>query len=863
MAGDALPAGTVTFVFTDIEGSTRLLGQLGATYAQLLDQHNRLLAEVFARHGGVVFGTEGDAMFVAFERASAAMAAAVDAQLRLQEQAWPEDAVVRVRMGVHTGDADVVGDNYVGMSVHVAARVSSAGHGGQVLASDVTRHLAPDVDSIDLGRHRLKDVGEVGLWQLAHPGLERDFPPLRTLTAMPNNLPSAVDPFVGRTAELAGVHEALAESRLVTLTGPGGCGKTRLALEASTAALSSYPDGVWFVSLAVAEDGERVVPLVAEVLRVSERTDEPLADTLEQWLRERQLLLVLDNCESVVPAVAGFADRYLGQCAGVRILATSREFLGVRGERALATPPLNVADDPVLAGVSDAVELFLVRASAAVPSFDVGAADVATVAQICRRLDGLPLAIELAAARLRALSLEQLATRLDDRFRILRAGERTLQAVVTWSYDLLTDAERELFVRLAVFPAHFRLEAVEMVVTDDLVDEIDVVDLLTRLVEKSLVTTTMEGDAYRYRLLETLREYAFARLEERGEVSRWRDRLLEWAMTRVDHVEESLRRPAQDAALRSVISDSVTLRASMDWAMSRGDDLAALRIATAVPIGLNGERRQIITDLLVRVGSAADGWIAGRAYSALGNMAFEQADWSASTEANAVAHDHFLAVGSDRHAGWAIYLRAHGAWGMGDLAAVDRLIVDAIAYFRSEADTMGLGYALWVASLRTSDLDDAKRMAAEADELLRGDGSVMGVAHNVEGRGIIAFDRDELDDAATFVAEAVELFATYGNVGCSAHALEAAAVVVGRTGRAEVATELLGAAEELRHRSGQGHRPWEIRARHGDIEDRIAPLTPAAQEAALAAGRQHSLESAARAALDALSSAGRGVTTVR
>ena len=681
---------------------------------------------------------------------------------------------------------------------------------------------------------------------------ERDFPPLRTLKAA-HNLPAAIDSFVGRRAELAGVLDALGDGRLVTLTGPGGSGKTRLALEAATAVLPTFRDGVWFVSLAVAGNGERVVPLVAAALGVGESTDAPVADAVEDWLRGRELLLVLDNCEPVVGAVASFAERYLARCAGVRILATSREVLGVRGERALATPPLNVADDQARAGESDAVELFMVRASAAAPDFDADAADVGTVAQICRRLDGLPLAIELAAARLRALSLEQIATRLDDRFRLLRAGERTLEAVVAWSYDLLTDAEREVFVRLAVFPADFSLDAVEMVVADDVVAAGDVLDLLTRLVEKSLVTTVVSGDNYRYRLLETLREYALARLDERGEVDRWNDRLLEWAMTRVEYVEESLRRPAQDAAMQSVIADAVTLRAAMSWAESRGDQLAALRIVSAVPVGLAGDRRQMITDLLVRVGDAADARVAGVAYAALGELAYDQGDWVASSEASAIAREHFVAIGSDRDAGWADLNAAYAAWGIGDLPEVDRVISKAVAMFQKGDDMMGLGYALFVASLRTSDLGEAQRLAADADELLRTTGSPVGIAHNVEGRGIIAYDRDELADAAAFVAEAVEIFARSGNLGCSAHALEAAAAIVGRNGRAEVATELLGAADELRRRSGVSHKPWEIRARHGDIDDRVAPLSPAVREAALTAGRQHTLESAARVAIDALS----------
>ena len=283
-------------------------------------------------------------------------------------------------------------------------------------------------------------------------------------------------------------------------------------------------------------------------------------------------------------------------------------------------------------------------------------------------------------------------------------------------------------------------------------------------------------------------------------------------MTRVEYVEESLRRPAQDTALESVRADAVTLRTAMDWADGRGDQLSALRIASAVPIGLMGERRQIITDLLVRVGNAADGWVAAVAYTALGNVAYEQGDWLASSGASAIARKHFVLAGSDRDAAWADLNGAYASWGMGDLLEVDQLASKAIALFRTGADTMGLGYALSLASLRTSDLDDAQRLAAEADELLRATDSPMGIAHNVEGRGIIAYDRDELADAAVFVAEAVELFARFGNVGCCAHALESAAVIVGQAGQAETATELLGAADELRRSSGANHKPWEIRA---------------------------------------------------
>jgi predicted ATPase/class 3 adenylate cyclase len=846
-----LPSGTVTFLFTDVEGSTRLWEDHPRVMHDVLARHDEIMRGAIESHAGHVVKTTGDGFHAAFGTARDALEAAVAAQQALAGEPSVQGVVVKVRMGVHTGEARVRDGDYYGSELNRAARLMAVGHGGQVLVSEVTHRLAPDVAAMDLGSHHLKDVGEVGIWQLTHPSLQREFPPLRTLEAA-NNLPASVDSFVGRRAELAEVLDALGDSRLVTLTGPGGSGKTRLALEAAAAALRSFRNGVWFVGLAVAGNGERCVPLVATALGVPEPTDEPVADALERWLQDRELLLVLDNCEPIVEAVASFAERYLARCAGVRMLATTREVLGVRGERALSTPPLDVADDLARARESDAVELFMLRATAAAPGFDADVADVATVVQICRRLDGLPLAIELAAARLRALSLEQIATRLDDRFRLLRVGERTLEAVVAWSYDLLTNAERELFARLAVFPADFTLDAAETVASDAVVDEGDILDLLTRLVEKSLVTTVISDDTYRYRLLETLREYARARLAERGEVDRWRDRLLDWAMTRVEYVEASLRRPAQDAALESVRGDAATLRAAMDWANTRGDQLAALRIASAIPIGFVGERRQIVTSLLERLGSGVEPWFAGHAYSALGNLAFEQGDWVESSECHELSAEHFLLAGSARNAAWATYFGVHPAWGAGDGAKADALVRQAIDRFRSDGDEMGLGNALADAALLTMDLDEAQRLAAEGDELVRTTGSPIGVAHTVEGRGIIAYDRNELADAAAFVAEAVEIYRSYDNLGCCAHALESAAVIVGQAGQRETATELLGAAEALRRRSGASHKPFEIRARHPDIDDRVAPLSPAAREAALDTGRQHTLESAARAALDAL-----------
>jgi predicted ATPase/DNA-binding XRE family transcriptional regulator len=656
---------------------------------------------------------------------------------------------------------------------------------------------------------------------------------LSAMSAPRNNLPAPVDLFVGRQAELAEIKAALRAHRLVTLTGPGGCGKTRLALEAASAVVPTFADGVWLVPLASVSDGSRLFEAVAQVLRLADMAGEAIADTVEQWLRDQELLLILDNCEHIVAAVAGLCERLLRNCGRLRVLATSREFLDVRGEHAIRTPPLTLPDDLALAPLSDAVQLFLARAEAAAPSLRPGLEDLGTVSRVCRRLDGLPLAIELVAARLRALSLTQLAARLDDQFwQVTRGGRtehaqpRTLEAVVAWSYNLLGEDEQRVFERIAVFPGHFTLEMAEAVVPGAPVSELDVVDLVASLVGKSLVTTVNAADGLRYQLLEMLRQYGRDRLAERGEADKFQERLLAWAMSGVEHLEAAVRTPAMDDALRRTVIDAVTYRAAMQWAATNGQQGAALRIASMVPFSHHrGNRQAEILDALDRAQRAGqlDDLAAGHAWAAVANIAFELTDWDTSLRACDLAAGHFQAAGVPRLAAWTQYIRLHSAWGAGQLDVVDNLVSGAIANFRSERDEMGLGYSLWVASLRSTDLAASKDLADEADELLRRAGAPIGIAHNSEGRGIIAFERGELGAAASFIAEAVECFESYGNLGCAAHAIEAAAVVIAAadTRQVELAAELLAVATELRRQSGQGYAPWEIRGRLGKLEDWI------------------------------------------
>jgi predicted ATPase/DNA-binding XRE family transcriptional regulator len=687
---------------------------------------------------------------------------------------------------------------------------------------------------------------------------------IAALSALRNNLPAPVDSFIGRQTELAEITSAVRAGRLVTLTGPGGSGKTRLALEAAASLVTAFPEGVWLVTLATITDGSRLHETVAQALKVSDTPGEAIADTLGYWLRDRDLLLILDNCEHVVPSVASFCERLLPVCNRLRILATSREFLDVRGERVIQTAPLTVPDDPSDAPASDAVQLFLARAAAAAPGFRPAEADLDIVMEVCRHLDGLPLAIELAAARLRALSLNQLSARLDDQFWRLTGGNRSkapsqrpLEAVVAWSYDLLTDAEQHAFARLAVFPHHFTLDMAEAVVSDPPVDKPDVLDVLASLVGKSLVATVTAPDGLRYRLLEMLRQYGRDRLVERSELDHFRERLFAWAMASVDWIESTMRTPVMDDALRQAAIDAVSYRAATEWAAAHVQFGGALRIASTVPLSHHrGERRAEILARLSQAQEAGqlDDAAAGHAWAAVSNIAFEQSDWQGSQQASELAAGHFRAAGLPRLAAWSHYLNVHAAWGAGQLEEVDRRLGEVIASFRLEGDDMGLGYSLWVASLRNADLAAAQQMSAEADGLLRGLRVPMGVAHNAEGRGIIAFERGELDQAAASVAEAIETFASYGNIGCTAHALEAAAVVLVTTGPdgGSLAADLLAAAKDLRRQSGQGHRPWEIRARLGDLEDRIGTPTPAATAAQPDGASHYTLSGAASLAIQAL-----------
>jgi predicted ATPase/class 3 adenylate cyclase len=575
-----LPTGTVTLLFTDIEGSTRLLQRAGDAYAGLLDEHRRLLGDSFRRHGGIVVDSEGDAFFVAFASAKDAVAAAAAAQRALAGHDWHDENEIRVRMGLHTGEPRVVEGRYVGLDVHHAARVMAAGHGGQVLVSEATRALLDDGTRLrDLGEHRLKDLSRPQrLYQLDLEGLPAEFPPLKTLDNRPTNLPVQPNELIGRARELDEAAALLRNGlRVLTLTGTGGTGKTRLALQLAAEVVEAFPNGVFFVSLAPVRDWELVGPTIARTLGLREQAGETVLETLDGYLADKELLLVLDNFEQVLaaaPAVAGMCTA----APGLKLLVTSRTPLRLSGERTYPVPPLELPES---------VRLFAERAHAAALEFAVTDENEDAVAEICRRLDGLPLAIELAAPRIRSLPPAALLRRLDQRLKLLTGGaqdlderQRTLRATIEWSYELLPEAERELFAQLGVFVGGSRLDAAEAL-CDSI--GIDLLDGLHSLVEKSLLRQRADADAEpRYWMLETIREYALELLDAAGGSVDARRRHAEWFLALAEQADVESRTGDQAAWFDQLDADNANLRAALDWAEETRDGELMLRLATAL-----------------------------------------------------------------------------------------------------------------------------------------------------------------------------------------------------------------------------------------------------------------------------------------
>jgi predicted ATPase/class 3 adenylate cyclase len=827
-AGAPVPGAstTVTFIFSDIEGSTRLLSTLRDAYGPLLEEYHELIGSIFPKHGGTEVDQAGDGLFYSFPSARRAVAAATEAQVAMAAHEWPSRAVVRARMGVHTGEATTRRTGYVGMDVHRAARIASAGHGGQMLLSQITRDLVsadlPDkTQLVDLGEHWLKDLAQPEhLYQLTVEGLPLAFPPLKSLVTLPNNLPRHLSTFIGRRDDVAEVRQLTAEAPLVTLTGPGGVGKTRLCLQVAAELLDNFADGAWLVELEQIVDANLVAQQVAVALGIDQASDADPREAVVAHLRSREALLILDNCEHVVDAVARLANDLLRACPGLRVLATSREPLGVPGERLYPVRSLSLPSGKRLTtdalADSEAVHLFAERARAADPTFELTDANVAAIAEICRRLDGIPLAIELAAARVRALSPQQIAERLDDRFRLLTGGSRTvmprhqtLRAAIDWSFDLLPDTERSVLWRLSVFAGTFSLEAAEAVCAGSDVEQYEVIDNVTHLVEKSLVTRQGE----QYRLLETVRGLARERSLEAGESEAAFARHCNWYLGFTRRAAPAFFRGPESAQwLDRLEAEHDNLRAALAWSLNdpNGGN-ASLELAAGLwrfweIRGYVTEGRQWLDRVLA---AAPDEVSATRAdvLTAAGVLAANQGDHAAAVR----FHEQSLAlqerIGNLQSIEYALNNLANAALHQGDLDRARELYERVASIY----DPKQPSFAFVLVSLgdvidRQGDYAGARERYEQAlDVVAKAGGDIWMTAYVLSGYGQAAVRHGDHETARRQYDEALSIYRSMGDKRAEARVMTLIADMAVDQGNDAAARDML--YDALRIRCGLNDAP--------------------------------------------------------
>jgi predicted ATPase/class 3 adenylate cyclase/Tfp pilus assembly protein PilF len=793
------PSGTVTFLFTDIEGSTLWWELYPEWMAHAFARQEAILRGAAAPHGGYVYKMIGDAFQIAFETAPNALAAAIDAQRSLQAEAWGDHGPLKVRMALHTGVTEEREDDYVGPILNRLGRLLSVSHGGQILLSHATYELVSDflpedVNLLDLGMHRLKDlIRPEHIFQVSAPNLPSEFRPLQTLDTFPHNLPLQLTSFIGREKEIVEVKRRVLGDRFVTLTGPGGTGKTRLAVQVAAELLELFPDGVWLVEMASISDSALVPNTIATALGIRESSGRPILNLLTDYLRNKETLLVLDNCEHLLSACAQLVMTLLQACPNLCILATSREALDIPGEVPFRVPSLSAPDARRIPPIEklieyESVRLFVERAGIIQPNFALTHANASPVAQICHRLDGIPLAIELAVARVKVMPVEQVAARLDDRFRLLTGGSRTalprhqtLQALIDWSYDLLSDMERALFQRLSVFAGGWTLEAAEAICAGEGIEPFDILDLLTQLINKSLVIPDQESSTEtRYRLLETIRQYARNKLFASGGGDKVRERHLDYYRKLAAQAEPELRGPNQVTWLNQLEKEVDNIRAALEWSMEVNIE-ACLQIAGALlwfwhvrsrkSEGIDWLERALLVcpqepdDARRSPGRAL---IRGKALNAAGSLLVmhgnpERGD-KLSTESLKL-HEDLGPVGRQgvAHALWNL---AQGAAHRENIEQAQKISEQGLALYRELNDKFGIAQCLdnlGSHRLLQGDYQQAKLLWEEDLALRRELGDVDGIGWILTCLGELAFWQGNLERAMSLYVESRNAFREVGN----------------------------------------------------------------------------------------------------
>ena len=851
--GSRLPTGTLTFLFTDIEGSTRMLSALGEQYPAVLETHSQILRKAIGEQEGTELSTEGDAFFAVFPSAAQAILAAVNAQKRLSQGPWPDGVEVRVRMGLHTGEGRPGGDNYVGLDVHRAARISAAGHGGQVLISDATRgvvasELPPDVTLRSLGEHQLKDLpASERIWQVDVAGLPSDFPALASQGQRPTNLPHPAAPFIGREHELSQVAELLGRRRLVTLIGPGGAGKTRLAIAAAEQLASRFRDGACFVALENAARPDDVVGAMASALGVREKPDRDLDTGLKAHVRERELLLVLDNFEQVMSAAPLVAE-LMRDAEGLRILVTSRSVLHLSGEQDFDVPPLGIPDPahlpaPDALSQYEAVALFIERASAVKPGFAVTNENAPAVAEICSRLDGLPLAIELAAARIRLLSPQAILARLERRLPLLTGGaqdrpdrQRTLRGAIDWSYELLDEAERALFERLAVFAGGWTLETAEAVCNPDVELQLDLLEGMSSLTDKSLIRP-MQADSGedRFTMLQVLREFAAERLDSGPDSHTIRRRHALEVAALTEAAEPQLVGTQIRSWQQRLRQEEGNLRAALHWVIEQGEAELALRIAGPMwqfwTYWLRVREGVQWLEAVLALPGAADS-VAPRA-KALGSLAaleYWQGRPDEAVRRYQEALDLWRSTDQAGRVAETLHALAWSSIAQNDIPTAQAYAQQAIEAYRQAGDEAGrASVEAWLVTGQyilgaSRDLDAAVKANHEAIDVNRRVGRMHEVADWTGSLAVVLWRSGDMERARPAVLDAVRAWSDIGNIGRMGFFKLVAAIELS-SGHPERAARLGGAAERYREEVG-GELPEHMLGAGDPIEDSRPLMEP-------------------------------------
>lgn len=818
-----LPTGTVTFLFSDIEGSTRLEQAIGgAAYQKVLEDQAALMRKAFTPKGGVEISTAGDSFFVVFQSAPRAFEASVDAQRLIASHDWPEGASITVRMGLHTGEGKLGGDNYIGIDVNRGARIAAAGHGGQVLISGSTRGLVDGclkegISIKDLGEHRLKDLERPErIFQIVMPGLKSDFPSLKSLDARPHNLPSQMTSFIGRRSQIDAITSLIEGTRLLTLTGPGGTGKTRLCLAAGAELLDDFKDGVFFVPLGPISDAGLVVPTIAQTVGVKEAGTKAIEEMLHEHLSEKQLLLLLDNFEQILPAAAS-VSRLLAAAPKVKAIVTSRAVLHLAGEQEYPVPPMALPDYhnlPSLAALSqyEAVALFIQRASAVLPGFEVTNENAPAVAEICYRLDGLPLAIELAAARVKILAPQAILERLNKSLTLLTGGaadlparQQTLRNAIAWSYDLLSDSERSFFRRLSVFVGGFTFESVDAVCNSAGELEMDTLDALASLGDKSLIKSRENS---RFLMLATLRDFGMEELASDPDYEVIHENHATYFSEFTQEAAKHFMTPAQAEWMDRIEQEHDNIRAALRWSIERDRASLGLRIGYAIWRfwqfrGHLSEGRRWMSELLELASAQARDLSRAQGLSAIGSLVYWQNDFEATRGYYEESLELFRELGEESGIAESLYNLGYLVGLEGDRPEAIRLYEECLSMYLKLGDQSMAAYAeMSIGMIHGLDrnLEAARPFVEKSLQFFRHSGDGFGLYNTVGMMSEIHAGTGLYDESISEAREALEIAVRIGDLSGIGILLEYMTVPILAIGFALRAVILGGAAEGIKKR---------------------------------------------------------------